>query len=167
MTIGKGSYEVTYEGGKGVDLTLSDPTGTIPVGAQFGVDRSPTSSRTFGINQSTIVAAQWMLLYCRNVNSAKDPTLANYVRLTAKYANDNVKDVEAPFVWISTNAKEIAEAELKGDDLFLGSADEEPDFSDEEDEGADENKIELSEPMFPEAGTEEYEKFVKTLEKLL
>ena len=44
MTIEKGSYEVTYEGGKGVDLTLSDPTGTIPVGAQLGVDRSPTSN---------------------------------------------------------------------------------------------------------------------------
>lgn len=168
MAIEKGSYEVTYKGGKGIDLTLSDPTGTIPVGAQFGADRSPTSSRTVGINQSTIVAAQWMLLYCRNVKSAGTPTFANYVRLTAKYARDNVKNVEAPLVWISTNAKEIKEAEMKGKDLFVASTDDEPDFSDEEqEEGADENKMELFEPMFPAPGTEEYEKFVKTLEKLL
>jgi len=35
-----------------------------------------------------------------------------------------------------------------------------------DDEGADEDKMELFEPMFPKAGTEEYEKFERTLEKL-
>jgi hypothetical protein len=109
-----------------------------------------------------------MLLYCRNVKPTEDPTSANYVRLTATYASDNVKDAKAPLVWISTDAKEIKEAELKGHDLFIASAYDEPDFSDEEDDkGADEDKMELFEPMFPEAGTEEYEKFERTLEKLV
>jgi len=105
MIIEQGNYEVTYEGGKGVDLTLLDPTGTIPVGAQLGVDRSPTSNQIFSITQNTIVAAQWMLLYCLNVKSTEDSTSANYVRLTATYASDNVRDGEAPLAWISTDAK--------------------------------------------------------------
>src|SRR3954469_24424805 len=72
-----------------------------------------------------------MLLYCRNVKSTEDPTPANYIRLTAKYASDNVKDAAAPLVWISNDAKEIKEAELKGHDLFVASAGDELDFSDE------------------------------------
>lgn len=107
-----------------------------------------------------------MLLYCRNVKSTEDPTSANHVRLTATYAKNNVKDAEAPLVWISTDAKEIKEEELKGHDLFVASADDELDFSDEEDEGSADENMELFEPMFPEAGTEEYEKFERTLEKL-
>jgi hypothetical protein len=108
-----------------------------------------------------------MLLYCRHVKSTPDPASSAHVRLTATYASDNLKNSEVPLAWISTDAKDIQEAELKGHDLFVASTDDDLGFSDEEDEGdGGEDKMELFEPMFPEADTDEYAKFEKTLQRL-
>ena len=171
IALDNGKYEVTYEGGKGVKITLADPTNTIPVGSNVSVDTTPTSARTLGISQKTIIAAQWMLFYCRNVQRKDSPGTPYFVRLTATYARDNVRDADSVLALVSTSSSDIDQAEKREIDLFYYSDDDDDDDDDDEESGAgvhyeNEPRVELFEPMFPEASSEEHRVFEKALKKM-
>jgi hypothetical protein len=170
ITLDKGKYEVTYEGGKGVKITLADPTNTIPVGVNVNVDTTPTSARTLGISQKTIVAAQWMLLYCRNVQRKDSLGTPYFVRLTATYARDNVKGADSALALVSASSRDIARAEEREIELFYYSDDDDDDEDHEEPgagvQGENESRVELFEPMFPEASSKEHQVFEEALKKI-
>lgn len=95
------STKVMYEGVKGVKVTLADPTNTILVGSSVNVDTAPKSARALGISQNTIIAAQWMLLYCRNVQRKDSPGTPYLGKLTTIYARDNVRDADSVLALVS------------------------------------------------------------------
>lgn len=166
VKIENGTYEVVYKKGKGGNLTLTDHTGTIPVEFELGTDRSPESKRITGITQSTIIGAQWMLLYCRNVKSKKNTQTPYEVKLNGKYAVGTVKGAEEPFAQILTSTEEIKEAELKGKNLTLTEPDEDLEFSEEEEEDktvTDDHITDLFELDSPESGAQGFNQFERFL----
>ena len=77
-----------------------------------------------------MIAAQWMLLYCTNKQRKEAPSTPYIVKLTRKYAEDNVKGVDAVFGLVSTSSSEIDRAEARGIELFDVSDD-----GDDDDDG--------------------------------
>lgn len=98
------------------------------------------------------------------------------VKLTSKYADDNVKGIEATFGLISASCSEIDQAEVRGVELFDVSDDDEDDededLSTREAEGREEERTaKIFQPMFPdkdasEKELEEYQKFEAALQLL-
>ena len=175
---GKGTYEVDYSSAKCLNTTVSDPTNTVPASASVRYETTPGSNRKHDISGDTVIAAQWMLLYCTNKQRKEAPSTPYIVKLTRKYAEDNVKGVDAVFGLVSTSSSEIDRAEARGIELFDVSDDGDDDDDDDEDfntqeaEGREgQRKIGILEPMFPdkEAGRkelEEYQKFEEALQQL-
>lgn len=172
----RGTYEVDYSGTKGSETTLSDPTQTIPVSSGIKHVTSSGSNRKHDFSGETIIAAQWMLLYCKNKRCRKAPSAPYIVNLTTKYADDNVKGVEAVFGLVSTSRFEIDQAEARGVELFDVSDDDEDeedeDWSTQETEGRhEESSTKIFQPMFPsndvsKTELEEYRKFKAALQLL-
>jgi hypothetical protein len=161
ITLDGGTYEVTYEGGKGVKLSLQDPTNTVPVGVDVDVNTTPTSTRTMDVPGKTIIAAQWMLLYCRNVQQKDSLDTTYFVKLTATYAPDVVKGADSTLAGVLTSSSDISGAETRKIELYYYSDDD-----DNDDEDQEEARLALFEPMFPDRDSEELEVFEKVLQKI-
>lgn len=81
------------------------------------------------------------------------------VKLSAKYAPDNVKGGDTVLSLISTSGNDIDRAEGREIELFYDS-------DDAEERVEDEDGVGLFEPMFPDTSSDEYRKFEETLQKL-
>ncbi|KAK3377578.1 hypothetical protein B0H63DRAFT_524865 [Podospora didyma] len=160
VTIGKGTYEVTHEGEKGLKLEASDPTNTVPVGLKLEGSKGPSSTRKMDIASKTVIAAQWTLLYYKE-SPHHGP---------ARHAGTSTVAL------ISTEYNDIVQSEQKDIQLYYVSDDEEGVSKDAQEEpqtaeantgGAEKTlDIVLLTPMFPEAGSEELRKFEEVLELL-
>lgn len=138
---------------------VGDPTKTIPLGLNTNIGTTRTSARTFNLSQETIIAAQWMLLYCKNIQRREPPGTPYLVSLTATYAPENVKCANSTLALLSTSFSDIDRAEKREIELCYVSDSDEHDDEEERSDSVpqiDKSTSELLEPMFPEPGSEEY-----------